>query len=48
VYLSLQDLVGGQFWKNKPSLGFLGAAIPQVGCHVSTCWITEMKLWRPR
>jgi hypothetical protein len=22
--LSLQDLVGGQFWKNKPSLGFLG------------------------
>jgi hypothetical protein len=25
AYLSLEDLVGGQFWKNKPSLGFHGA-----------------------
>jgi hypothetical protein len=25
AYLSLQYLVGGQFWKNKPSLGFHGA-----------------------
>jgi hypothetical protein len=35
--LSLQDLVGGQFWKNKPSLGFHGASSPQVGCQGPTC-----------
>jgi hypothetical protein len=28
AHLSLRDLVGGQFWENKPSLGFHGATSP--------------------
>jgi hypothetical protein len=28
AHLSLQDLAGGQFWENKPSLGFHGATSP--------------------
>jgi hypothetical protein len=28
AHLSLQDLVGGQFWENKPSLGFYGDTSP--------------------
>jgi hypothetical protein len=28
AHLSLKDLVGGQFWENKPGLGFHGVASP--------------------
>jgi hypothetical protein len=31
IHFSLQDLASGQFWENKPSLGFHGATSPQVG-----------------
>jgi hypothetical protein len=48
VHLSLQDLVGGQFWKNKPSLGFLGDWSPQVGCQGPTLRKMMTCLWRPR
>jgi hypothetical protein len=37
VHLSSQDLVGGQFWENKPSLGFHGDTSPQVGCQGTVC-----------
>ena len=33
IHLCLQNLVGGHFWKNKPSLGFLRAWSPQIGYH---------------
>jgi hypothetical protein len=48
AYLSLHDLVGGQFWRNKPSFSFHGDWIPQVGCQVPTFQMREMNLWRPR
>ena len=47
VHLSLQDLAGGQFWENKPSLGFHGATSPQVGCQGPACWMRENILGRP-
>ena len=48
AYFSLQDLVGGQFWKSKPSLGFHGAWIPQFGCQGHTWRMRETYLQRPR
>ena len=47
AHLSLQDLVGGQFWENKPSLGFHGATSPQVGCQGPACQIRERWFGRP-
>ena len=48
IHLSLQDPAGGQFWRNKPSLGFHGAWSRQVGCQGRTCRITMTCLWRLR
>jgi len=47
VHLSLQDLVGGHFWENKPSLGFHGATSPQVGYQGPACQMIERRLGRP-
>ena len=47
VHLSLQDLAGGQFWENKPSLGFHGATSPQVVCQGPACRLRKIKLGRP-
>jgi hypothetical protein len=44
--LFCRTLLGGQFWENKPSLGFHGERIPQVGCCRPTHQITETCLWR--
>jgi hypothetical protein len=46
--LSLQDLVGGKFCKNKPSLGFHGDSSPQVGYQGPTYWTNNIFLWRPK
>jgi len=47
IHLSLQDLVGGQFWKNKPSLGFHGAWSQQVVCQGPTLHMMMKFLYRP-
>jgi hypothetical protein len=47
VHLSLEDLVGGEFWENKPRLGFHGAKSP--GAHMpderDQTWMTFMMTW---
>ena len=47
AHLSLQDLVGGQFWGNKPSLGFHGATRPRVWCQEPACQMREIRLGQP-
>jgi hypothetical protein len=46
AHLSLQDLASGQFWENKPSLGFHGATSPQVGCQGPACRMRKIRLGR--
>ena len=42
----LWTLLDGQFWENKPSLGFHGEKIPQFGCCRPTHQIIDTYLWR--